>query len=133
MNLYGIWIDHAHALIVKAQKNGEMTISEITSEVEPHHHSGTQQGEHFTITDQDHENQTRAHEMNAFCKMILSHLQDAEEIVVFGPSTAKHELKHAIEAEKSLHNKLKAVETTDKLTEAELKDFVMKAFHLPRE
>lgn len=130
MNLYGIWIDHAHAFIVKVQKNGEMMINEVSSGVEPHHHSGIQQGEHFTITDQDHENQTRAHDMKAFCKTILSHLHDAEGIVVFGPSTAKHDLKHAIEADKALAHKLKGVETTDKLTEAELKDFVKKSFDL---
>lgn len=132
-NLYGIWVDHAHAHIVRSNLLGDnMTIIELTSGVEPHHHAGINDEEHHTIANQHAHDHRRSNQMHAFCEEIVKHIADADEIAVFGPGTAKHDFKHELEKHKVLHDKLVAVETTDKLSEAELKAFVKKVFMLPR-
>lgn len=130
---YGIWVDHAHAFIIKSDKGANMSIQEMESNVEPHHHSGIQSGEHQTLTNQHAHEERRKNQMKAFAKEIVKHVMNADELILFGPGTAKHEVKHEIEAHKNLAAKLKGVETTDKLAEHELKDFMKKALHLPRD
>ena len=132
MNLYGIWIDHAHAFIVKADPNGEMTIRTIESGIEPHFHNGVQQDEHSTLINQHKSDHRRINEVHAFAKVLVEAVKDAHEIAVFGPSNAKFDLKHEIEHHKDLADKLVAFETTDKMTENQLTAFVKKTFRLPR-
>ena len=128
---YGIWIDHAHATLVKSNKLAEMTLTHFGSAVESHIHGTHDSNEHLTIVNQQKQEERRHNEMKTFSREILTHIMDADELVVFGPGTAKHEFKHQLEEHKVLAEKLKGVETTDKLTEAELKDFVKTFFKLP--
>ncbi len=131
-NLYAVWIDHERALIVKANPMGDMTFSSLNSEVEPHRKSTVIGGDQFTITNQNKKDERRSNEMHAFTKEILTHIMDADEIMICGPSTAKFDLKHAIENSKPIAGKLTKVETCDKMSEAELKDFVKETMNLPR-
>lgn len=128
---YGIWIDHAHAFVVQANKLGEITIEKFGSSVEGKNHGG-ETLEHFTIVNQNQHNERRHNELNAFCKELIKRVADADEIVIFGPSTAKFDLKKEIEEVKALSPKLKGTKTVDQMTEAEMKDFVKKFFDLPQ-
>lgn len=132
-NLYAVWIDHERAMIVKANPMGDMTVSEVKSEIEPHRKSTVIGGDQFTISNQNKNNERRSNEMHSFTKDILTHLMDADEIMVCGPSTAKFDLKHAIENSKPIASKLTKVETCDKMSEAELKEFAKVNLHLPRD
>lgn len=132
-NLYAVWIDHEKAFIVKSNPMGDMTFSTMLSEVEPHRKSTDHGGDQFTITNQNKMDERRSNQMHSFTKGIVSHLTDADEIVVCGPSTAKFDLKHEIEKSKPLASKLTKVETCDKMTEAELKEFAKKELNLPRD
>ena len=127
---YGIWIDHSSATIIKSDKLAEMTFEHFESTVEPNAHGGETE-ENFTIVNQNKLNERRENELQKFCRDLVKHLTDADEIVVFGPSTAKFELKKEIENVHALAEKLKGVETTDKLSEPEMKEFMKKFFLLP--
>lgn len=129
-NLYGIWIDHAKAFIVKANQEDVVSVQELNSEVEPHHHSG-ESGEHLTMSDQREHNERRRNQMHHFCKEIFEELKNPDEIAIFGPGTAKHELKNKLEEIPALKAKLTTFETTDKMTENQLKAYVIKLFKLP--
>ncbi len=131
-NLYGIWIDHAHAYIVRANELDVVGVTKLDSGVEPHHHSGEDGGERHTMSDQGSYNKRQANQMHTFTKEIVGQLNDANEIIIFGPSTAKHDLKHAIEANKGLAQALTSVETSDTMTENQLTAYVKKHFGLPR-
>ncbi len=132
-NLYGIWIDHKLAQIVKANLAGDsFTITSVESDVEGHAKESDEGGDHFTIVNQHKQESRRGEQMKHFGEEVISHIQDAEEIVIFGPGEAKHEFKHILEKHKALAGKLKSVETTDRLTEAELREFTKKVFMLPR-
>lgn len=130
---YGIWVDHAHAYLIKANKMADMEIDEMLSDVEPHHHGGIEGGERLSMTDQKSHDDRRKNQMKAFSKELIKRIKNADEIVIFGPGTAKNELKNVMEKEKSIVDKIKGLETTDKLSEAEMKDFVKTFFKLPRD
>lgn len=132
-NLYAVWIDHQRAFVVKANPVGDMTIAEMNSAVEPHRKSTLSGGDQFTITNQNKQAHRRENEMHSFTKEVLTRLTDADEIVIFGPSTAKFDLKHELEHNKTLASKLTKMETCDKMTEAELKEYVKKTLNLPRD
>jgi len=129
---YGIWVDHAHAFIIKTNKVAEMEIDEMRSDVEPHHHGGVHGDERLSLTDQNSHSERRHHQMKAFSKELIKRVEKGDELVIFGPGTAKHELKNVLEKNKALAAKLKGVETTDKLSEHEMKEFMKKFFKLPR-
>lgn len=129
---YGIWIDHRQAFVLKANKMGEMSVQTHHSEVSPKHH-GTQDQEHLTIVNQHKDEESRNNEMKAFSREIIKHIMDADEIVIFGPGTAKFAFKNELEDHKVLAEKLKGVEGADQLTEAELKTFVKDYFKLPQQ
>jgi len=123
-------MDHAKAMIINVDGEGGHTSHEIHSEVPPHHHGGEAEGEHLTIVNQNSANNVREHEMHAYVKQILEVLKNATEVLIYGPGNAKFELKKAMEHEKSMAHAVKACETTDKLTEAELMALIRKAFNL---
>ncbi len=127
----GIWIDHARAFVIKSNKVAEMTIQHLQSEVEPHHKGGHDDGEHQTIVNQNRHNERRHNQMKAFSREVIKLLQDSDEIVIFGPGTAKNEFKNVLEENKGLSDKLKGLETADDCTEAQLKQFMKDYFHLP--
>lgn len=128
----GIWIDHAHATIIKSNKLAEMTLQTYSSEVEPHHKGGHDDSEHQTIVNQQRHDERRHNQMKSFSKELIKHLEDSDEIVIFGPGTAKHEFKNVLEDHKVLFSKVKGVETTDVLSEAELRAYMKEYFHLPQ-
>ncbi len=127
---YGIWIDHSKAFIIKSNKLAEMEIRGFGSEVESHHRGGNDD-EHVTIANQHRYEERRSNEMKAFSREVITHLSDADEIVIFGPGTAKHAFQNELETHKALSTKIKGLETTDQLSEAEMKDFVKDFFKLP--
>jgi stalled ribosome rescue protein Dom34 len=129
----GVWIDHANAILAKSNKLGEMTFQHFHSHVEPHHKSGADDSEHLTMVNQERGNERRHNQMKAFCKDIIKAMEGSDEIVIFGPSTAKYELKNLLEDHKVLFAKLKGLETADDMSEAMIKDFMMEYFKLPQD
>jgi stalled ribosome rescue protein Dom34 len=129
---YGIWVDHAHAYIIKSNKLAEMEIDEMKSDVESHHHGGVQGDEHLSLSDQRSHDERRNNQMKAFAKELIKRVQNGDEFVIFGPGTAKHELKNEVEKHKALLPKFKGMETTDKLTHPQLKEFMKNYFNLPQ-
>lgn len=131
-NLYAIWVDHAHAYLVKADFNDVVSVTPFGSDVEPHHHGGINTNEHVTIANQNKHDQRRHNQMHEFCKELISHMGDADEIAIVGPGTAKNELRNELEKVPHLASKLSQFETTDKMTDNQLKAYVVKLFGLPR-
>lgn len=135
LKFYGVWVDHAHAFVVKTNPLGEiLSVVELDSEVPPKNHGGLNGDEHLTSMNQNKNFEHRKNEMHKFCKEVIDHIKDADEIVLFGPGIAKNELKNEIEEVKALAPKLTRVETTDKMMTAnELKETVKRFLMLPRD
>ncbi len=129
---YGIWIDHRQAFILKADKMADISMTHVKSDVEAHNHGGESE-EHLSVVNQHRHEERRKNEMKAFTREIIKHIIDADEILIFGPGTAKFAFKNELEEHKVLAEKLKGVEGADQLTEAELKAFVKDYFKLPQQ
>lgn len=130
--LYGIWIDHEKAFIFNADEEKVGSMEMIASTVEPHHHSGINSNEHTTLSDQSSHNERRNNEMHHFAKMIVEKIRDADEVLIFGPSTAKNALHEVIKENKSMSHVTVTVTVADKLTENQMRESVKDFFALPR-
>lgn len=129
--LYGVWIDHSRALIVKCNEDDVMSVTELSSSVEPNRHEG-KSFERLTLTNQKVFEERRRNEMKAFCRQVLDAVKEADELAIFGPADGKKDLKKEIDEHKVLKGKLTTMETADKMTENQLKAYVRKLFSLPR-
>jgi stalled ribosome rescue protein Dom34 len=130
--LYGIWIDHNKAFVFKANEEGILSMENFVSEVEAHHHSGINNSEHSTLSDQSQHDKRRANEMLRFVKQIVTKVHDADEILIFGPSTAKKVLQDSIKENKSMSRVIVTVTVADKLTENQMRESVRDFFALPK-
>ena len=128
----GIWIDTSKAIIVTLD-GGKEKISEIDSDVENsvYHNKegnkGTFSGSRHGNSDKKFEKREKQ-QLDYFMKEVLSYVKKSDELYVFGPAETKIKLEQKIQDEKLVDaGKLKAVETSDKMTinevVAKVKDF----------
>lgn len=120
----GIWLDHRKAIIYT-----------ITGDTQARHviYSGAQprrriagEGRDFTRMGQavimpEHTQQERIkHQLDIYYHEILSFVKDATDIIVFGPGEAKKELEKVITSQRSMFDKLKLIESADRLTDRQI-------------
>jgi hypothetical protein len=115
----GLWIDHRKAVIVTVTDKGE-DVKEIISHVEKQPgrldgvRSTTPYEAQLVAADDSQERGLTGH-LDAYYDEVISHLRDAEEILIFGPGEAKGELVKRVARDK-LSGHIAGVETTDKMT-----------------
>ncbi|MEG5058574.1 hypothetical protein QUB60_16130 [Microcoleus sp. A2-C5] len=119
----GLWIDHRKAAIVSLTEKGEET-SEILSEVEKQlRRSGDSpmkgSYEAQKVPADNSRQRARTGELNTYYDEVISHVRDADSILIMGPGAAKNELQKRME-ENRLGAKVVGVETVDNLTEPQL-------------
>jgi len=120
----GVWIDSKQAIIVALDGKNEK-IETIESNVENRVHHD-QEGDKGSFMGSQHISSERTfeerkkHQMSDFVGEIISRINQADELFVFGPSEAKLRLKQEIEENHSLKEKLKGVETADSMTENQI-------------
>jgi len=89
----GLWIDHRQAVIVSVAGHAE-TIQRVSSNVEGHHRqSGS------TPADDARQRELTEH-LNRYYEEVVSHIRDAESILIFGPGEEKGELKARLEKDR---------------------------------
>lgn len=133
----GIWLDLRNAWVINlpATHDGEIVTEHIASEIEENAaiqntrmetsfgpHGGNNQR---TVEERLH------HEEKQYFLNILKHIHPStEELIVFGPSEAKHGLKHLLENQ---HNgpKLLGVVSADHMTEHQIIAWVRDYFGRP--
>jgi len=108
----GLWIDHREAFIAFAESGGEPR--GVESGMEKHvRFSGGNRPEDGSADDQ--RDRRFAEHLNRYYDAVISHIGDAESILVFGPGEAKTELVKRL-ASKGLGGRVVGVETADKMT-----------------
>jgi hypothetical protein len=109
----GLWIDHRETFVVSLRDQLEET-TRIESGMEKHvRFSGGNRSEEGSADDQ-RDRQFTAH-LNRYFDEVISHIRDAESILLFGPGEAKRELKKRL-ASKGLGERIVGVQTVDKMT-----------------
>ena len=126
----GIWIDHEKAFIVSIAGD-HVSINHIASNVDGHirvsggsRHStpyGPQEG-----PSEGRREERRRQKLRQYYKKIIRILSDAEEFFIFGPGEAKRELIKEMKKSKDLSSRIVGTETTDKMTERQIKAKVVK-------
>ena len=106
----GLWIDHQKAVIVTVTGEDNET-KVIHSEIEKHGKSGND-------ADDTNLNVFTEH-LNNYYEKVIFELRDAESIFLFGPGEAKGELEKRL-AKENLSERVKAVETADRMTDAQI-------------
>ncbi|MET0759734.1 MAG: hypothetical protein ABWZ56_04910 [Flavobacterium sp.] len=118
----GIWIDTSKAIIISLDGKKEEKITEIDSDVENsvYHNkegnkgvfNGSNHGSSETKFDE-----RKKQQLDYFLKSVLSYVHGSDELYVFGPAGTKTKLEQKILDGKLIDaSKLKAVETSDKMT-----------------
>jgi len=119
----GLWIDHRKAVIVAITDKGE-EVKEILSNVEKQ--LGRFEGGHSTtpyeaqlVPADDSQQRGLTGHLDKFYDEIISHIRDAELILIFGPGEAKGELVKRI-AGSRLSGRIVSIETVDKMTDRQI-------------
>jgi hypothetical protein len=115
----GVWIDHRKAVIVTVIGK-KVEIKEILSHVEKQ--PGRIEGARSTmpyeaqlVQADDSQQRGLTGHLDKYYEEVISHLRDAEEILIFGPGEAKGELAKRIHRD-NLSERIARIETADKMT-----------------
>jgi hypothetical protein len=104
-----VWIDHRQAVIASIAGETETT-TRMESKVE---HVGPAGGDSVVEDKRDRRFENHLH---TYYGAVISHIKDANGILLLGPGEAKHELEKQLRAE-GLGDRIVGVETADKLTD----------------
>jgi len=107
-----VWIDHREAILVIFKNAHLLHEEELFSEAGPHTHGGGWSQKRL----ESHRHAVLDH----FYEEIVHELNGANQIILYGPGQAKHELEHHINHTKSLRGHILVVETTDRMGETQL-------------
>ena len=123
-NKIGIWIDHSKAVIVFASA-GEVTAKTVESDVGPYarysRRAGypTPDGPRAEGGEKKYEERYSQH-LDRYYDEVISQLGQPESLLIFGPGEAKLQLRERLSRSKSLSERVGGIETTDKLTDAQI-------------
>lgn len=111
----GIWIDHRKAVIVSITDQGEETRT-VESNLDKHvrFNRGAQE-----ISAEDQRDRRFSGYLARYYDEIISQIQGAEAIVIFGPGEAKTELEKRLERDR-LGGHIISIETVDKMTDRQI-------------
>ncbi len=135
----GIWLDLRNAYIVTLPPNGKKTPPEVTvipSAIEESAPTGGSRSQTpWGPQGGDNERsaqERRHHEEKRYFEAIIHLIPvDTDELVIFGPSEAKHGLLNEIEKHKHFHPKVMGLESTDKMSEKQIVAWVNQYFKRP--
>jgi len=129
---YGIWLDSDQAHIISLTGESEL-MDTIESGVEHFHlHGGaktsTPYGAQMTSSNEGKLLERKKHQMSTFFNTIISKLNGASEIAIFGPAETKVGLKKALESHPALKDKRVTVEAADSMTHNQVRALVRNHF-----
>ena len=113
----GIWIDHRSAFVVSIDKGAE-TAERVDSGVEKRTGFSRGSTSEGSLADDQRDRQFTVH-LNNYYDKVISHVRDAESILLMGPGEAKGEFEKRLTS-KGLGGRLVGVETVDKMTDHQI-------------
>lgn len=132
MQNVGVWID-THKAVIVSLNGKEASVKDLISQVESRLRikgDGDDQsrfGNQY-INDEKSKEERHDHQVKSFLKDVIKEVEDAEKIVVFGPSIMKTELRKAIHDNRQVSSKLLGVEPADEMTENQMVAWVKDYF-----
>lgn len=130
----GVWIDHTKAEIV-VLTGEQVDVKTVYSDAERKHrsmggaHSSTQTS-HMASVSELKMNARRENTFKRYYEEVSEELKGVDQFYVIGPDGAKSEFKIALEKHPDLLKKMVAIETSDKISEAQLVSQVKRFFQV---
>jgi hypothetical protein len=127
----GLWIDHRKAIVIASTEKGEemgLVISSIEKQTRRSpgsHHTGPYEPQQ--VPADDSRQRAFTGHLNIYYDAVIASIRDAQSILIFGPGEAKGELKKRLERI-GLGERIKGVETVDKMTDRQIAAKVRKHF-----
>ena len=124
----GIWLDHKKAIIYSITgesetrhviESGVQTRRRIPGEGKQY----TRMGNAFIAPEHRHEERVR-HQLDKYYQEISAYVQDACDLLILGPGEAKTELEKVMQSQKGLAEKVREVESADRLTDRQIAAWV---------
>jgi hypothetical protein len=120
----GIWIDHKKAVIVFSSA-GNVTVKTVKSDVGPHARYSSRAGYPTLDGPQEGGGEKKYEErygqhLDRYYDEVISQLGQPESLLIFGPGEAKLQLRERLSRSKELSERVGGIETTDKLTDAQI-------------
>jgi ferredoxin-NADP reductase len=120
-----VWIDHDRALIVAIAPYG-LIIERVRSEVEKRSRmagGSRSRAAHGPqdVFDEPSREARREQQLRRYFRKVMRVLREAEEIYICGPGEAKTELRKALVADAWPADRIRAVESADKMTDRQFK------------
>ena len=133
---YAIWIDHRKAIVLTADRDGNLKEEEMISPGavkerfagEESNKTSTRIG--HTVANESHHQHKEENDFRAFLKHIVAKLNMPEGLLILGPGDARHELQNEVENEKILKGLKLENRPADKMTDHELREAMKEYFHL---
>ena len=131
----GVWLDHTRAHFVDISKGPaivETAFSAKESELryKGETGNGTQLGNNRKTNNESHIHNREQMIMDEYYKMLMDRLRNYDDILLFGPTSAKDELHNKMSADKHFASKSIHVASADQLTENQMVAQVRKFYHL---
>jgi hypothetical protein len=119
----GLWIDHRKAIIVTVSDKGEET-REILSNVEKqlgrfNGKRSTTSFESQLVQADDRQQRGFTKHLKSYYQEVVSSLEDAKSVLIFGPGEAKGELKKLMEQNNHC-DRVVVMESADKMTDRQI-------------
>jgi hypothetical protein len=118
----GVWMDNKVAHIIKGGNGQEIHSQHILSGFT------RQQKDHYLNRNENLMHNKEQHEQLKYYKEIANAIKDNDEILIYGPTTAKEELVNMIKKDSHFKSAKIEVVPADKMTENQCHAFVRKHF-----
>lgn len=132
MKKIGIWMDKEKAKIVVLQNEDEL-METVTSDVEFYNPKGgsrskTRWGPQDVVQDSKYLEREK-HQMRAYFKKLVPHLEGADKIALFGPADTIEKFNSELqENHKKIFDRVKTVSKKDSMTDNQVKALVRDFF-----
>jgi len=135
-NQIGVWLNHSQAHFIGHKAESAFFIETIDSPYESiirEEGEGNDKTRFSSNTERGSNNEKRKHniiqnELDEYFKILEGKLESYQEILLFGPGTAKEELFNRLSENKLFKGKNIEVKSSDKLTENQMLSYVLDFF-----
>lgn len=122
----GIWLDHARAHFIELSKTPAI-IETVYSNIESQERTdgqgadGVKFGNNRSSNNEHHKHNREQGIVNGYYNTLQNKLKVYDELYLFGPTTAKDELKNRLLEDKHFTNKKIKIESADYISENQMK------------
>ncbi len=133
-NHIAVWMDHHQAHLIYSKGKDEFAIESIVSAHDTHPRIDGEEATGATFgKNRESNNEYRKHnidhnQLQEYYKVLQKVLLKYDEILLFGPTTAKEEFFNILFADKSFSGKRISMEAADKMTENQMIAYVKEYF-----